>query len=283
MPHVPKLREGEEEAYCVRPARQADLRLMAEVYRHGTGRSLVACVRDELLWHYELVGRGNNNVNRSELRLIDDKEGEPVGFLAHPPHLWGSGLWAAMYELRPGQSWLAVTPSVIRYLRATGETYAERDRGGQLQEFAFLLGAEHPVYQVAQGSLPVTRTPYAYHVRVPDLPDFLRHIAPVLEQRLAGSVLVGHTGKLRLSFFRDGLRLAFERGQLIKAEAWTPTHDARGDATFPDLTFLQLLFGYRSLQELCNAFADCWVGTDGTRALLEALFPKQASHVWAEV
>jgi non-canonical purine NTP pyrophosphatase (RdgB/HAM1 family) len=283
MPHVPRLREGEQEPYVVRPVGEAELPFVAQVCRQGTRRSLVVCVRDEPLWHYELLGRGKSSVNRSELRIIQSEEGEPVGFLAHPPHLWGSGLSATMYELKPGQSWLAVTPSVIRYLQATGDAYAERENVEQLQEFGFWLGTEHPVYQVTQRGLPVTRAPYAFHVRVPDPPDFLRHIAPVLEQRLAGSVLVGHTGQLRISSYRDGLRLAFECGRLAEAEAWAPTHDAPGDAAFPDLTFLQLLFGYRSLQELDNAFADCWVGTDGTAALLEALFPKQASHVWAEV
>ena len=49
-----------------------------------------------------------------------------------------------------------------------------------------------------------------------------------------------------------------------------------GAAAFPDLTFLQLLFGYRSFEELQYAFADC----DEAQALLTALFPKQASGVW---
>ncbi len=49
---------------------------------------------------------------------------------------------------------------------------------------------------------------------------------------------------------------------------------------FPDLTFLQLLFGYRSFDELDYAFADCFA-EDEARPLVRALFPKQALDVWS--
>jgi len=112
---------------------------------------------------------------------------------------------------------------------------------------------------------------------VPNLPDFLQHVACVLEQRLAESVLVGHTGELKISFYRHGLRLAFEKGRMTKVEPWKPTYGDGDSAAFPDLTFLQLLFGYRSLEELDYAFADCWTKNDEARALLKILFPKQPS------
>lgn len=101
----------------------------------------------------------------------------------------------------------------------------------------------------------------------------------MLERRLAGSPLVGHSGELKLSFYRDGARPAFERGRLADAEPWSPGVGDGGDAGFPGLTFLQLLFGYRTLAELRYDFADCRAGNDA-RALLTALFPKQASNVW---
>ena len=115
---------------------------------------------------------------------------------------------------------------------------------------------------------------------MPDLPGFLRHVAPALEARLAKSVAAGHTGELKLSFYRDGLRLAFDAGRLTVVEPWMPAHEDGGAAAFPDLTFLQLLFGYRSLDELRGAFVDCWQDGDEPRTLLEALFPKQPSKFW---
>jgi hypothetical protein len=92
---------------------------------------------------------------------------------------------------------------------------------------------------------------------------------------------VGYTGELKITFYRDGLRIAFEKGKLTAAEPYKPTPVGHsGNAFFPELTFLQLLFGYRSFDELRYAFADCGAYGDEVNAVLNTLFPKQASHVW---
>ena len=114
-----------------------------------------------------------------------------------------------------------------------------------------------------------------------------------LERRLAVSACAGHTGSLTLGFYRAGVRLAFERGKVTAIEPWTvdvgvrgvefgrPSGDPRRPlAMFPDLTFLQLLFGFRALAEIEAAFPDCIVRTGEARALLEALSPKTPSSVW---
>jgi hypothetical protein len=279
-PQVPKLKEGEEEPYRVRPATEDDLPFLAQVYEYGTRRYPLACVWDKALWRYELLGKSEKNVNRRALSLIETLSGEPVGFLAHAPRLWQGRIGLSRYELKPGVSWLAVTPSVARFLWSLGEKLAAQDPKQEMERFAFWLGAEHPAYQVFRGRLPHESKPYAWYLRVPDLPGFLRHVAPALEQRLADSPLVGHSGELKLSFYRNGLRLVFEAGQLAQVEPWRPTPTEDEDAAFPDRTFLQLLFGYRSLEELGHAFPDCWASEDRARALLEAMFPKQPSHIW---
>jgi hypothetical protein len=277
---VPKLKEGEEEPYRVRPATEADLSFIAGVYAQGAQRFPVACVRNEAQWRYELNGRSEKNVNRRELCVIETAGGESMGFLTHSPRLWLGRVGVGAYELKPGISWLAVTPSVVRYLWTTAEAWVAQDPGQKLETFVFQLGVMHPVYQVFRDGLPVLHPAYAWYVRLPDLPGFLRHIAPVLEDRLAASPLVGHSGELKISFYRSGLRLEFKKGQLMETEPWSPTVQDHGKAAFPELTFLQLLFGYRSLDELRQSFADCWASGDEARALLDALFPKGPSDVW---
>jgi hypothetical protein len=84
----------------------------------------------------------------------------------------------------------------------------------------------------------------------------------------------GDTGEVKLSSYRSGLRLVFQQGCLRASEAWQPMPSERGTAAFPDLTFLQLVFGYRTLEELRYAFVDCWVEHDDTQAALEALFSR---------
>jgi hypothetical protein len=146
--------------------------------------------------------------------------------------------------------------------------------------FGFMLGAKHPVYEAMGNSLPGVREPYAWYIRVPDLPVFIRHIAPALETRLAESIVVGYSGELKINFYRDGLRLVFEKGRLQIVESWKPTPEDGESAAFPGLTFLQLVFGYRSFDELHYAFADCYWNSNESYRLLNILFPKKLSDVF---
>lgn len=281
-PHVPVLKEGESEPYQLRPATVEDIPFLMAVEANARGRTLVGCLRDAALWRYELEGRSEGATEHRLVRIIETAAGEAVGYLVHPPMLWWDAIMATGYELRAGVSWLAVTPSVVRYLWQYGEqapSYFTSDSAAR-RVFGFELGQYHPVYEALGDRLPRQRPPYAWYMRVPDLPAFLRQIAPVLEARLAQSVAAGHTGVFTLGFYRSGLRLVFEQGRLMEIAPWQPEAQKTGHAAFPDLTFLQLLFGYRSLAELRYAFADC-IANPETTVLLNALFPKQPSVVWA--
>ena len=282
-PHVPKLAEGCAEPFRLRPAAEADLPAIGRLYEAGCGRSLVSCLHSEALWRYEIAIASAKNVNRRDLVMIESAGGERVGFLAHWSSPWHGVIGAAAYELEPGVSWLAVTPSVVRYLWKTAEEAAAREGTTAVHAFAFYLGTEHPAYRAFETRLPRTHTPYAWYLRVPDLPGFVRHIAPALEARLAASVAPGYSGEMRLSFYREGLRMAWEKGRLASAEKWDPASGEDGQAAFPGLTFLQLVFGYRDLSELRHAFPDCWTAGDEVPVVLAALFPKHFSNVWPVV
>lgn len=280
-PHLPRLEEGQAEPFLIRPAGEADLAFIAEVYAHGCRRSLVACLRDEAEWRHELSGHSERSVNRSALAIIETPQGERLGFLATPRMLWGANIAVNRYELKPGASWLEVTPSVIRYLQAVGQEYARRDQKDAPGAFQLNLGEVHPAYEAYAKKLPRIYPPYAWYLRVPDLPALLQRISPVLEQRLADSIAEGFSGELRLSFYRRGLRLAFERGRIAAIENWQPApvgHE--GDALFPDLSFLRLVFGHLSADALDQRQPDCLIRSDQARVLLNALFPPQPSDVW---
>ena len=281
-PHVPELDGDQGESYSIRLAKEADIAFIDQCYRQASQRSLVSCVWAEELWRYEIGGKSPDNVNRSELRLIESPAGEPVGFFAHPVTNWGPTLATTFYELIAGVSWLEPTYSLIRYLEKTAKIYASEEKDApDYGAFAFWLGTDHPVYQLISDRLPRVRQPYAWYIRIPDLPDFVTHIKPVLEHRLAHSPMSGYSGELKMTFYRDGLRLVIEAGSITGVESWKPTPVAHsGDAAFPGLTFLQLLLGYRSIEDLQYAFADCRIDNDRARALLNILFPKQASNVW---
>jgi hypothetical protein len=274
---IPDLAPDAEEHYRVRPATSDDLPFIVEVDGQCQRRLLVTAVRDGTLWAYELSGRGERR--QRQVRVIERGDGQPVGFLDHYRTIWGRHLEVIVYELAVGISWLAVTPSVLRYLRSTGDDYAGRDGSEPFDGISMRFGTDHPVYRAIPRLLPQRNPDYAWYLRVPDLPAFLRRIAPVLEQRLAESIAPGHSGELKIGFYDDGLRLVFETGRLATVEPWS-SPQAEGDAArFPPLTFLQLLFGYRSLSELEYAAADITGYNDESQALLDALFPKRPSHV----
>jgi hypothetical protein len=280
---VPRLADGVVELYQVRQAVPDDVSFIQEVEAHAARRHLLRCVRDTALWRYELVGRSSDGTNTLRVGIITDAEGTPVGYLIHPKTLWGDSLELWTYELKPGASWWEVTPCVMRYLKAVGaayQPYYADDNAKPFERLTFRLGREHPCYLiVSQEWLPQFRKPYSWYVRVPDLPDFLRMIAPVLEERLARSVMVSYSGELWLNFYRDGLHLVFEKGHLTDVQTWETPANTETSTEFPPLTFLQLLFGHRSLAELMAAFPDCG-GRLEARLLLDALFPKQTSSVW---
>jgi hypothetical protein len=277
---LPKLEEGKEEPFRIRPAKEEDIPFLLRMIERNYRRSLLSCRWDEALLRHELLEKRPQNVNRLELRVIETPEGQPVGFLAHPNFTWWGQYVVLMlyrYELEEGYSYLAVTPSVLRYLWSTAQVYAaERERAANAVGFS--LGIAHPAYQAAGNALPIERKPYAYYMRVPDLPAFLHVIAPVLEQRLRESDFTGHTGEIKLSFFRTGVHMVFEAGRITSIEAWKPV-DGEASATFPALTFLHLLFGHRTLDEVRHIYVDCWAN-DPTRALLGVLFPRKPSSIW---
>ena len=279
LPHIPKLKDGETEPYQFRKPTEADLPFMMHVYQHTLSRYPVGCLWDEAYWRYEaLDGRHEKSATYREWQIIQTPDGEPVGLLAYSPRLYHEAVYASFYELKAGVSWSAVTPSVTRYLADLGRRFAERDKKN-FSAFGFNLGAEHPIYQIMPEQLPRIYGPYAWYVRIPDLPDFLSHIKPVLEDRLAHSGMDGFSGETKINFYRTGLRLVFETGHLTCVEPWNPPHPVVGNIAFPNLTFLQLVMGYHSFDELHSAYPDCW-GDSISKALLDALFPKKWSTVW---
>lgn len=273
---LPTLKDGETEPYTIRPAQERDLRFIEGLYDQTKQRSMIACERTPELFRYELTAHKDHCWLNC---IVENSAGESVGYFRYPAYNHHGSMVASRYELKQGVSWLEVTPSVVRFLWSKGQEYAERD-GGKCNSFGFVLGASHPAYEALGSRLSSVNAPYAWYLRVPDLRAFLEHIKPALETRLAQSIAANHSREIRFSFYRSGVRMVIERGKISSIEPWKPSPKDEGDAAFPGLTFLQLLFGYRSFEELKYAFADCGWDSDEVRLLLNILFPKKLSNVY---
>lgn len=275
--NIPTLADGEEEEHFFRPAKPDDIPFISEIYQISSSRSLISCVRSENVWRLEIFGRSERTTGA--WMIIESRDHESLGVVYHPKDMWSPELRLWGYELKPGASYLDITPSLLRYLEKTGLHYAEEKDEIEFQGYNLELGAEHPVYDALPERMPRTNPPYTWYIRIPDLVEFLTHIRPVLEKRLAQSIAVGYSGLFKLNFYRSGVKMEFEGGKITAVDEYLPENHMDGDVLFPDMKFLQVLVGYRSFDELSASLPDCGARNDHGRALVKVLFPKKFSHV----
>jgi len=280
---IAKLKDGEPEPYTLRAATLDDLPQVMALYDRERARGPVSTRLDEAYWRWIMAEQDPEGAEGWLTQLIVDAAGRSVGYLLRARRRWGDAVRVPAMWVEPNVPLVRVLPSALRALRDQAETMPTfmRPDTPPASKIAFGLERDHPVYE-ALGAQASVDPPYAWYVRVPDLPALLRRVAPALDRRLAGSPAAGYTGELRIDFYRGGLRLAFEQGHLAVAEHWNGRAErwgARAQAGFPPLVFLQLLFGRRSLAELRYALPDAWTDGEEPRVLLEALFPARPSWV----
>jgi GNAT superfamily N-acetyltransferase len=280
---IPKALENTPEPYTLRAATTDDIPLIIEFYNRQRPESMVWSVATERFWRYQLEEGYDPTTagKQSCVQVLVDNAGAVQGYLIVATKRWGSDLTVWALDIAAGVNWQAVISPLLRALQSYGmQIPTVRPEAGPLHEISFVLGSTHPVYDaLGQALAPFYELPYAWYVRVPNLLAFLQHIAPALERHLASSVAAYYTGELKLDLYRGGLRMVFDKGHLTLVEPWrAPIYKNNADAQCPALVFLQLLFGYRSLDELRYAFPNVQAKGE-PEVLLKALFPKKFSWV----
>lgn len=264
LPHDP-------EKFTTRRAAVDDIPAMLAIYNRMRAGKLVTALVDEARWRHDMIGRPPGSDINMRHYVVTDTTGQISAYYK----VWGEDgddFGARIVNemgFAPGVAVRELLPAALRVIHRE----ASEPHSIQLS-----LGESHPAYDALDPLLRPLDRLNAWYIRVGDLPAFLRQITPVLERRLTDSVLCGYSGTVRLNFYQSGLRLTFNQGVL---EAITPT-DAPTyddtDAAFPPHTFLKLVFGYRSLADLFDAYPDCRAN-DEMALLLTILFPKQMSWV----
>jgi hypothetical protein len=282
LTQIAQAKDSEPEAYTLREATREDIPLMQESYKRRKANSIVWTRIPDSYWLYELEAwRIQPEWGRTaNVQIIVDSAGTARGYILSASMRWGSSLPIWGFETVPGTNLRAMLPAVLRALKAYGgQMPIAKPDTKAFSAITFHLGRSHPVYDALGELAQAKEEPYAWYVRVPDLPAFLRLIAPVLEKRLADSYIAGYTGEIKLDFYRSGLRMVFDQGRLATAENWQlPAYDSNAGGGFPELVFLQVVFGHRSIDQLRSAFPDVWVN-DETAYALNVLFPARESSV----
>lgn len=285
---LPAKKQDEEEQCSLRPATVEDVPTLTALHDQNRGDSLLWHEVGEPFWRYlteywydpaiQQADRTLVGIN-GQPHIIFDRAGNILGMITMGHHRWGREL--SVYELALAEqtNLHTIMPSLLRAVRAYGEQApVMHETAPAFSHISFQLGCNHPLYALLGDTVaPRIEEPYAWYIRVPDVPAFIRHVASVFEERLAQSVFTGYTGELLFDFYRTGLRLTFEQGKLAVAEPWrAPYFEEPAVAGCPPLIFLQLLLGYRSLAELLTIFPDVWAKHE-VRLLIDTIFPKQGS------
>ncbi|PJF44984.1 MAG: hypothetical protein CUN55_01200 [Phototrophicales bacterium] len=239
---------------------------------------LLGTIRDRNYWEFEMNYRNPKSHHKRHFMIIENANGEAVGYVVtRSMTMWGTiGIFE--YVVGDKASYLETLPYVLLAVR----DYAFQHVYGEQPPYGMWFDASlySILAKLLRGfpSATVLADDYAWYVRVPHLYDFIRHIQPVLEQRLEGSLAHRYTGKLHIGFYtKQGLLLRFEQGKIVEISDEEPDL-GKADALFPYLTFLNVLFGYRTPRELQHGYPD--VRFDyRSETLLNILFPKQRAWI----
>lgn len=283
---IPEKINDEPDPFALRLATLDDVPTLMELYDAGHSDSLVWHEAPETYW--QLLINLWDDPTRSKQdpmdvclkyrpHMIVDADGNACGFTLIPVRRMGKALTLRYLCLSPRVNVVQLAPCLLHTIKEIGSQLPCWKPNVPLGEIVMGFGRHHSIYDaLGPATAPNVGNPYAWYIRMPDIPAFIRKIQPVLEERIAASSMVGHTGELKIDLYRSGLHLHFESGKLVGIESWRPATYENPNAGSPPLIFIQLLLGYRSLQELRDIFPDVWARPEATM-MLEILFPKQPS------
>ncbi len=282
--YLSKLSERGPEPFLLRPIDASDRAFVRELYGESMRHQVYAAFRSDREWEYEFTGRCLSNTRRREWLMVQTAQGERVGFVQYLPCL-ASPQWRMFriyqVELRPGISYLNAAPSLLRGFWEKGKAMVSAGElaCAELEGVELAMEREHPLFDCLATQDVRVLKPTPWYVRVPEMAAFLRQIRPALERRLVGTLAEGHSGELKVSFYRGGIRLKFERGQILAVEDWKPDSVTSGDARFPAGTFLHLVCGWRRVDEIAENYPDA-VASQEAAVLLDLLFPPYRGRPW---
>ncbi len=271
--------------YTLRDATLKDIPLIQKLYKEQRHKGMISQIVDERWWLHQIQtwqhATPQQNIN-SHVQMIECTEMVKGYVITSAPQVKRyMQIWDL--QLVDDGDLQEAMPAILHELAASGaQERASLQQNTSFNELRFMLGRTHLAFSMLDKMRKnIYQNQYAWYIRVADLPQFLAHIAPALDLRLADAGMGTFSGELKLDFYSSGLRLVFEHGHLKTTEAWQQQSGnyVKADAGFPPNVFLQLLFGRRSLAELTYILPDVWVKDARVGSLLQILFPTKPSWI----
>jgi predicted acetyltransferase len=266
---IPDLAEGEQETAQIRPLTEADIAQAMAFLEASTGYLCVRVKRDASAWHY-LGSLSPSNPNRAEAYIVESG-GQPAGYFRMALHGREEKVWQCREMSNLGYDAIL---TVLRFMKRRSV-----EKGGQ--RLSLDLHPSAPAMLVGKRLGGQSRRPYGWQIRIPNRARFLQTIAPVLERRIAESVLAGLSQSVQLNFYEEAIELVFQKGKLERVASVGPT-DTNNGIRLPPYPDVQLLMGYRSREEILDYRLDFRV--DGKfQLLVDTLFPKRESYIYQTI
>ncbi len=119
-------------------------------------------------------------------------------------------------------------------------------------------------------------------LRLPEAGKFIWKIRPLVDGRLARAGLQSLQQDLVINLYHQAWKLTLEQGRLVEVQSLGFVNAAMGsdggDLCIPPDAFVRLVFGFRSLEQLQDAWPDILIKPE-KRWLVEVLFPRLRAHL----
>jgi predicted N-acetyltransferase YhbS len=244
----------------LRRASGADARTLTELYGIEMSRQGIHVVRSAEYWEYLL-----EETSRDFEILETPGTGEAVGYVQ--TQCDGERLMVGEAALRDPED--AVAALAVLGTRAPGRLLICGNRMHSLAHAAIDRGG-------------TARVPGQWLLFIASPAAVLAKLGLVLERRLKMAGFAQAGGDLVINLYRRAVKLRIATGRIVEVKdvgfVDASTGAPGGDLCIPQDAFSRLLFGYRDLDQIRDAWPDTWV-RPLARPILDALFPRVNSLI----
>jgi GNAT superfamily N-acetyltransferase len=255
------------DGFTVRPANIADIPTLARLYdAHAAGLDISAR-RTPAVWEYLINPGPVPEEGLHDTFLVLSPAGAPAGYFRVPVYHFNPNLLCVdeVSEL--------AYPAALAVLRHCAKLAEAREKDGIRLQLPLGSG----LARLAKACGAVDMGSYSWQVFIPDPAALLRALAPVFEQRLAGSLFAGLSGAFGLNLYQEVLGLTFAGGRLTDV-CRSPT-GAVDLLSLPAAQFTPLVLGGSSLDEIHALFPDAFAHGHWS-LLVDTLFPKTRGYLY---
>jgi len=265
---IPEI-EDARPVLSLRPAAPEDELALCALYDASIAGLDLAAQRSPELWHYQL-SVPERYTFYPPIEVIEH-EGRVVGYFRWSDDEWTDRLRIVELAVNTGPTASACILRALRFALVKGQLVGKRGIALQLPE-------NHPAVECARYLGAINTGYYGWQMKVLDPVRFMSAIGPIMEERLAASLLSGYTGALVFALHgqQRHLALRFQDGRLVNVN--TPD-GTEADARMTAKQATQLWLGWRGREALEDWYPDFSTHTSA-RHLIDVLFPKSQAYIY---